>query len=393
VSISRITQTLVALGLWSVTLHAEAQNAHGAPAATVARAPGQQVNRAKIVLIGTLARDRELIALLHELLGVDGIEIEIAGADRFESAALFAEAGGDGDGAILAFIQVRDDRDARLHFRAPSGDRFLLRKVELPSGVDAVGRELLGQIVKSSLAVLLHSPKGLSRAEASAALARDAAPLEASLPPSKTLAPPAAKGALPRDALSALKKDASPPAPAPAKRWEFGVSAGYSVEWSGTDLRVAHGPGAAVELRLAGVPEWGVKLAAYRFFPQDVQTELVSANVQRTDAQMLFELGVPLAPAQFAFLALGPSLEVSHLEPTSGAEGVAISAPKTDLAPAFRGEARYELGLGPLTVGAMVFVNVSLVETHYDVLDDGVRVRAATLGAVRPGVALTLGLM
>jgi hypothetical protein len=339
------------------------------------------------VLVGALARDGELAALLRELLGADGIELELLGADRFEPDALFSAAESD---AILAFIRLHDARDARLHFRAPSGERFLLRKVELPSGVDAVGRELLGQIVKSSIAVLLHSPKGLSRAEASAALARDDAPLES---PARvvTATVPADKPAAPRDTPAPTPEHAS--SPAPPSRWAFGANVGYSVEWTSSDLPVAHGPGAALAMRFTSAPRWGVRLAAHWFFPQDVRVELVGASVQRTDAHVLFELAVPLARRQFASFGLGPSLEVSYLEPTFAAAGVALSAPKTDLAPALRAEARYELEVGPLVLGAMTFVNVSLVKTHYDVLDQGVLVRVATVGAVRPGVALTLGLM
>jgi hypothetical protein len=389
---SPFTQALVALGAWCVTVHAAAQSAHDGPpraSSTTAFDAREQARRVKVVLVGPLERDRDLGVLLRELLEADGIELELAGAERFDPDALFAGAESD---AILVFIRLRDARDARLHFRAPSGERFLLREVELPSGVDAVGRELLGQIVKSSIAVLMHSPEGLSRAEASAALTQDADPQKFSAREAARPAP-VGKPAPPRDTPASSEESASSEAGLAATRWRFGAGAAYSAEWTSSDLPVAHGPGAALGLRWASAPHWGLKLAAHRFFPQRVRTELVSASVQRTDAQLLFELGVPLAPRHHVGFGLGPSLEISFLEPTSGAAGVALSDPKTDLAPAVRGEVRYELEFGPIALGVMTFVNVSLVKTHYDVLDDGALVSIATLRGVRPGVGLTLGLM
>jgi hypothetical protein len=385
-------QLLVAVGVSSVTARPEAQSAAvptAAPAAAPTPASRQHASRAKVVLIGALAHDRDLAALLHELLGADGIQLQIVGADRFEPGALFGD--DDSDDVTLVFVGLRDARDARLHFRAQSGERFLLRRLELPSGVDAVGRELLGQVVKSSVSVLLHSPEGLSRAEATAALARDAPP-EPPPPASENPVPPSASHTSSREGPIAVKSEPVPPLHVREEAWRLAVSAGYSVEWSGSDLSLAHGPGAALGARRATTPHWGAKLAVQRLFTQRVRTPLIHADVQRTDTQILLELGFPLANGQFGVLALGPSLEISHLEPTFGATGVAIAAAKTDLAPAFRAEARYELAFGSVVFGASAFSNLSLARTHYDFVDEGVRQRVATLGSVRPGGALMLGL-
>jgi hypothetical protein len=114
--------------------------------------------------------------------------------------------------------------------------------------------------------------------------------------------------------------------------------------------------------------------------------------VQRTDVLLLLELGVPLARTQFGFVAFGPALEVSRLKPASGAAGVTLASAKIDTAPALRGEASYELAFGRFVFGATAFAAVSLVDTHYDVIDNGARKRIATIDAIRPGGALTLSL-
>src|SRR6187399_2666743 len=69
---------------------------------------------AKIVLIGAVADDRELGLLFDELLGREGVAVEISRADRFDAAALFAPAE-----AVVTrvFVVCTDGRMARLHFR------------------------------------------------------------------------------------------------------------------------------------------------------------------------------------------------------------------------------------------------------------------------------------
>jgi len=68
------------------------------------------------------------------------------------------------DVSTLGKLDLQGRDAARLYFRAPDGKGFLVRDVPLGSGLDALGRESIAQVVEASLVSLLHSGAGLSRA-------------------------------------------------------------------------------------------------------------------------------------------------------------------------------------------------------------------------------------
>jgi hypothetical protein len=178
-------------------------------------------SRATIVLVGDTDAGDELVLLLRELLGRQGVDCEFSDMPRFDPDALFAE--DDSTAKVRVFVRLVDPKRARLYFRGPSGERFLLRTIALPSGLDEVGRELVGQVVESSVVTLLRSSSGLSREEASAEVARES---DASEPPPPRETPPPAKPQKPRERAVA-----------------FSAMLRYAAEWFGPDLELAHGPG------------------------------------------------------------------------------------------------------------------------------------------------------
>jgi hypothetical protein len=79
---------------------------------------------------------------------------------------------GAGEGAIRIAIELRAETEARLTLGDTRSDRFVVRRVPLRNGLDEVGREQLGQIVRfSTLALRSGSSQTLSRTEARAAVA------------------------------------------------------------------------------------------------------------------------------------------------------------------------------------------------------------------------------
>ncbi len=330
-----------------------------------------QPDAARIVLVGPVANDRSLALLLEELLGHRGIQADIRRSESFDPDALF---GHSASGETLVFISLVDAHNARLHFRAPSGDRFLLRKLELPNGVDPVGRELLGQVVESSVVALFDASQGLSRADVAAAIAQDAA-----------------------ETAAVRKQQTAPSSPPPTPpgeptNWDFGVGATYSGEWSGSDLGLANGPGVALGTRRYSVLTFGVRLDLQRYFPQHLRTPLIHADIQRTVALASLEVGWTQSKEHAVFATLGPALEISRLSPFPASPDVQSVAAKFDLAPALRGQVYYELTLGHLCLGAAAWVNVSLSDTHYDIIDEGTQRAIARLDGVRPGMTLSLTL-
>ena len=123
--------------------------------------------RALVVLVGEAAKSDKLTAVLSELLERERVALEFERKSRFRPSALLASSGGDS--RVWVFISSTK-RVAKLYFRGPFGNRFLLRKLELQNGLDEVGRELIAQVVETSILTLLRSEAGLSREQMKAGI-------------------------------------------------------------------------------------------------------------------------------------------------------------------------------------------------------------------------------
>jgi hypothetical protein len=355
-----------------------AQSSSPQPAArdaSEAEAADRDSTTANVVLIGPAGGEHELALLFEELLARQGVTVEVSTAERFEPALLF---GPQAPGVTRVFVVLRDAHSARLHFRGPKDERYLLRKVALPNGLDAVGRELLAQVVESSVMALVHATEGLSREEATNELARDSAPPEstAPTPPSATPGPPATP---------------APASPRPSP-WELHLGLQYAVAWSGAELGLAHGPGLAAGARYRAPVSLGLELGAERYFAQSLRTPDLSADVQRTDFSGLLTAGLALTPSHSGSLAFGPTLELSKIHPLAGAPGIVLAGPRQDLEPLLRAELRYELAESGWSLGAAVLVDVSLVTTSYELSAGAAREVLAQPWRWRPGARLIVAI-
>lgn len=327
---------------------------------------------AAIVLVGDIRDGDELVLLLRELLDRQGVECEFSDTPRFDPDALFAE---DETGArVRVFVRLADAKRARLYFRGPSGERFLLRTIALPSGLDEVGRELVGQVVESSVVTLLRSSSGLSREEATAEVARETPTPK---PPPPAEAPPPAE-----------------PRTSRQRSFAFSVALRYAAAWFGPDLGLAHGPG----LELAVGTSRGLRLrgrvSGEWFFDQALDVEELDAKVETKPLRASVDVGFPLAETQVLALGIGAGVDLSRVEPSAArAEGVTPGEAQSSIVPVLRPELRYELAVGSLVVAASAFADISLVRTHYDLLDDGQLVRLGAPWTARPGAALALGIV
>ena len=171
-----------------------------------ANGAAQARERVLITLTAAASQSTELRSVLSELLERDDIEVRFSLRARFGSAELLRVSASDE--AVEAFVVPNSADRVRLYFRAPDGQRFLVRDVVLPSGLDAVGRELIAQIVDASVVALLRSAVGISRAQVKAAV--DSVPVAAgeTMPASSVAeAKPAAQ------ARPGGPNDARPPSP------------------------------------------------------------------------------------------------------------------------------------------------------------------------------------
>ena len=275
---------------------ARALVAAGALAVVAAVSPGVAAaaeggRSAVIVLLGDAGDSPELAAVLSELLQRQDVGVRFVRQEKLDTGELLS---GKDDWAVRVFLELRGPREAALYFRGPRARRYLLRRLELREGLDEVGRELVAQVVASSVDSLLRSSEGMTRSEMRVALARDCAapPLAAAAPPADDAAP--AKSPPPNGA-SADKPSSAVPAPVPpapsapslssdaklapsapgtttvaatsrqadrgGARWSAWVGARYTYSWGGPDLGPGHGPGVELGVQRHGVTQLGARVS------------------------------------------------------------------------------------------------------------------------------------
>lgn len=338
---------------------------------------------AKIILVSTAGASSAVGALVTELLGRQGIQCEHSEVARFDPQALFDEP--TSEPRVLVGIVLEPTR-ASLYFRGPTGQRFLLRKLALPNGLDEVGQELIAQVVESSTLALFYSTDGLSRAQVNDALAREpkeAQTRAAAASPAAVRAPsPSARPSAP------LAQPARPNQTAPSPfEVMFGVR--YVAAWAGPKLGLLHGPGLELGIAHRSRVLIRARLTGERWFERSFSGDEVSARLGGFALRGGAELGLPLAASQTLLAGLAAGADVLRLEPRSSPSNqISLAAPSTDVAPVLRLELRYERVFSRIVLAAGPFLDASLVDTHYDVLEGGVRHRVAAPWLARPGFAL-----
>jgi hypothetical protein len=329
--------------------------------------PPSDEERAAIVLVGHNEGMTELGDLVGELLVQEHVRPHVVEESDFDPAAFLSEEGASSD-SVWAFVVTKDHNHVRLYFRDPHARRFLIRNVELRDGLDAYGREIVAQVVESSIVSLLHSVEGISRQQATAELGGAHAAEPARV---ETVAPPPV-----------------PPAgrPATVSVW---LALRYGLAFAGSDLGAAQGPGLAAGL------EWrafGVGISAERFFPQSMATSQLDATVQATALRLTWDGALASFGSCALVLGLGAGADVldarvlqvhdATLKPT---------APGLRVLPVLRPAIAVEFRLERWRFAAAAFADVDLATDYYQVERLGGPSRVGTPWPVRPGVALIVG--
>lgn len=351
-----------------------------APAATSSKdAPNAE--RAVVVLVGVAANDAELHALLRELLASRGVTAELISQPRFVKDDLLHEAAHDG--AVHVFVVPGAAGNVGLYFRHPDGERFLLRNILLRGGLNDVGRELIGQIVETAVAALLHSSDGLTREQTQLALAAE---------PSPTLAAPAAAAsptpAAPKPHPSPAEQPQPPPRNATLEGW---LGLRYGAVVAGASLGVAHGPG--LELGVGARHGWLLRgrLTGERDFTQTLTTSQIRADIDSLRWRVAVDAGLALKDSQALLVSLGAGQDRSTVEPKTAPGSAVTPGPKLqDTVPVVHAELRYEVGSGSFRAGGALGVDVALVETHFDVSRSAGPEQVVRPWLVRPTASLGL---
>jgi len=339
--------------------------------------------RALVVLIGEAAKRDELTSVLSELLGREQVALEFERRSRFRPSSILAA--NEGDSRVWVYISSTK-RVANLYFRGPFGNRFLLRKLELERGLDEVGRELIAQVVETSILTLLRSEAGLSREQVRADLADTSEPRDEN---SSEEALPAA------DENASVVRTPPPPAGEPASKsaLELELAARGVVKWTGSDLGADHGVGAETGLsyHFPTALFLRARLVFEQGFGQGITTPALSATVRTTALRGAIDVGSAFGPSALA-LGAGFGVDLAQIEPETAFDAsLVLTEDTSSTIPVLRLEARYELTAGIFQMAAGVFGDVPLVDTHYDVRGNTGLERIAEPWAVRPGALLTLG--
>lgn len=345
--------------------------------------PTPAASAAEVVLVGAAGRDAELEALLTELLERRGVQARISEQTGFRREQLLhATAPG---GTVLVFVVPGPPGHVGLYFRAPDGERFLLRSVPLRAGFDDVGRELVGQIVETAVASLLTSGDGLTLEQAQRALTGDEPAAAPPRNPPPTSDPAEAPPRPPRRRRLAI---ASGPAPTTLEGW---LALRYGALALGSELGVANGPGAELGLGVQRGFLLRARLTLERDFPRSFSTTQVAAELTRMRLRFAVDAGLPLSSVHALLVSLGVGQDRLNVKPAAP-EGsrLAPAAAFQDQAPVAQAELRYEAARGRFRVAAALGADVSLVKTHYDLMQGAERKSVVHPWLVRPSASLAL---
>lgn len=346
-------------------------------------------SRATIVIVSNLGGEAELRALLRELLERQHIACEFSEVRSFDPNLLFTAPAHDR--GVQTFV-VLSERGARLYFRGPGGQRFLLRRLALPNGLDEVGRELVAQVVESSTRALLHSNEGLDRAQASREIEREIErererEHEHEYAESRVLPSPATE---PRSTPNRRA-----PSDDTKTRLTLSLGARYVASYAGSPGGLVHGPG--LELGFTHHERWLLRwrASADLLFERTLELDGLVATEQGTALRSAVDFGGPLATGSpwRASLGLGGGVDIVRFVPkrSSGPEW-SLASDSTSIVAVLRPELRLELLTPPfmLTLGA--WLDVPLTDTHYDVIEGDSRRTIAAPWPIKPGALLGIGI-
>lgn len=331
----------------------------------------------EISVIGSPANLDWVRALVHPD-GSGAAALRWSRVDHFDSHDVLGSTTGVG-GAVRCWIDLTDPRRARIYFAARSGQRFLIRDLELSGGFDELDRATLAEVLDLSLAALGEDQRaGLSRAETETLLARRNAALAADRRP-----PPAA--------TISSTAPTTPPDSGPR------VGLFYAGQAFSTGLPVVQGPGLLLAWPFGGGTSGGSRprrrLAAWLSvqyqLPADDQASLVGLRLQAVAPRAGVAIGWPHGLEA----RLGIGAELSHLTPLGGTAGnaIALSTPRWSADPLVTAAVGASV---PLTrrveIEVLVFADYLPTAVDYQLAVAGQSNTVVSSFRLRPGIALEL---
>jgi hypothetical protein len=360
---------LLALSLVTAPVRAQGPLEPAAPVPSMAPAPAAVV---EIVVVGTV----DELGALQAVIGprdFGAAEARWIRAERLRREELLERRPQASEVAVRCFVGIGPGR-ANLYFANRTAERFLVRQVELPDGLDAAGREAIGQVLSLSVTALIEDAEaGLSRSETEKLLATSREQNPAGPPPTPE-PPPEAK---------------------PSRASSLGAAPYYTTKLHSREVVFVHGPG----LRVGWVSD---VLHAQRSFwasasyevPERYRLDQIGVAWETTSFRAGFELLYRLEGIALLLGGrLGAGVDVVRFSPKSGTVvgGVVLTEARTATVPVLTPAFALLLPFGSrIGIGLDVFADLHPVRLAFDLGRPGGTEEVLAPYRVRPGAALCL---
>ncbi len=261
-----------------------------------------------------------------------------------------------GHRAARAWIDGSSLDRMRIYFANWNSERFLVREVPLPQGLDELALETVGQVIASSLSALMTDDSaGMSRAEIA----------------------------------SVIEETPSAPPPSRASSWGATWGAFYAVQAFAPEQWVEQGPGLMATLgQREGRWRAGGWVSGQYQLPETIESGLIGVRLDTVAMRAGAELARGLGPRVAVALRAGLGGDMVHIAPRRGSAAQATLSPErftweVDAQVALAWTVRLDAGFA---LSAALLADADLGMRHYDIAIDGVTTRAMTPWWVRPGL-------
>ena len=273
------------------------------------------------------------------------------------------------------WIDVTAGAEARILLHDGRSDRFVVRRVPLPRGLDEIGREEIGQIVRAALLAVRAGPdETLNRAEARAEVASWAQP-----PPTRPQATPAAAAALGRAGGIA------------GRPFALEVTAFGAVRAFASPVLTVAEAGVGLQLgRWGPVAGW---LEGAGQFPVDYEGSPVAVRLRALSLRAGLVVSGRLGDTLRSRLGAGAGLTRATFTPQADDATATAAPPGAFTYATGRMLAGIDGRLGAhAIVGLTMFLDLIAADVHYDLKGvDGTSRRVLSPYRFQPGAALGIG--
>ncbi len=308
-------------------------------------------HRIRVILVGRIAEDPSFGDRVKSWFDATRFDVVVETQSHLDANHVLLP---NGNAELHVFFVVAKGELARLYFARISPDSghvtYLLRDVELSTGLDELGKERMAQVATLSAAALLDGQAQSPRNQIEATL-RDSAdgstPRQPVSKPKPSTAPPPTQ-----------KKADNPRSGQSSLRWGGGL--GYGLSPRG-DEGLWHGPRGTLELRSQGL-EFGLLLQG--FLPVRRNLDGVTLRTLGLSAGLGVGWYGELHRTLGVSAMLGPGFDLVAYGSDSSQAGQTAGQSATELRPALGVMGYLESKRFPLRL--LLGASLALLRTHYD---------------------------